>query len=399
MSATPNRVSSVQLYQKLHWSMLPVDGESKEPLCAWRAYTERLPDAFDIHNWSLRFPKAGIAVITGPISNLLVLDADGPDAIAEIKRRGIPKTPMVCTPGNPSKGRPEGLHIYFKHPANLAPFKSSTKLGDSKKLDVRGAGSYVVAPYTRRNDGRAYKWIAHPDHTPLADPPTWFIRMLKVAAKTAAPNCGSPVGQGGSKSNGDSSNPKRPTGHPQLGVRAVVDALSPRLKGLIEAELSRGVRSERDFDAVVGMLAVGLDEEMIGLVFDQYPVGDKFREAGARYLQRTIELALQAVKVVRIKYADLNVYTARDNDGVDRRLQLCFEVEDGGELIRCGITVPNGDEKLEERWTKFFEAIGLDAPFGSKVDGVGSRLIGRKLRLEIDERGRRTNPVVAFHKI
>jgi hypothetical protein len=174
------------------------------------------------------------------------------------------------------------------------------------------------------------------------------------------------------------------------------------LKGLIEADLHKGVRSERDFDAVVGMLAVGLDEEMIGSIFDQYPVGDKYREAGARYLSRTISLAYDAVKVVRIKYADLNEYEARDGSkGVDRRLQLCFVVEEGtdvGAMIRCGITVPTDNGKVEERWVKFFEACGLKAPVGAGIENVKRELIGRKLRLEVDSRGRRTNPVVAFYK-
>jgi hypothetical protein len=380
--------------------MLPVDGESKEPLCAWRAFTERLPDAFDIHNWTMRFPKAGIAVITGPISDLLVLDADGPDAIAEIERRGIPKTPMVRTPGNPAKGRPEGLHCYFKHPKDLPPFKSSTKLGDSKKLDVRGAGSYVVAPYTRRRDGRAYRWIAHPDRTPLAYPPAWFLGMLKAAAKDhPAPHCGGPVGQ--STSSGSSSKPthKGPTRPPQRGVEALVEGLPPRLKGLIEQVLYKPYRSERDFDAVVGMLANGLNEEMIESIFDAYPVGDKYRDDGQRYLERTISLAYDCVKVVHIKYADMNSYSSRMTDGTDHRLQLCFEVEDGGALIRCGITVPSGVEDGAERWIKFFEAVGLAPPFGERALSVGQRLIGRKLRLEVDNRGRRQNPVAAFYKI
>jgi hypothetical protein len=404
MSATPSKVSSVQLYKRLHWSMLPVDGDSKEPLCPWRDFTSRHPDTFDIHNWQMRFPKAGIAVITGPISDLLVLDADGPEAITEIERKGLPKTPMVRTPGNPSRGRPEGMHIYFRHPKNLAPFKSSTKLGDSKKLDVRGAGSYVVAPYTRRSDGRAYRWLAHPDHTPLADPPAWFLKMLKAAAGPAeskAHLCAGPVGHSGTAHGGSGSSSNGPMGPAQRG--GLLDGLPARLRGLIEADLHKGVRSERDFDAVVGMLAVGLSEETIKEIFELYPVGDKYREGGGeRYLKRTLSLAYEAVKVVRIKYADLNEYASRDGDGtVDRRLQLCMIVEEGtgvGELIRCGITVPK-DEQFEERWSKFFAALDTVAPFGKKADGIGKCLIGKTLRVHVDSRGHRLNPVVGFYKI
>lgn len=159
---------------------------------------------------------------------------------------------------------------------------------------------------------------------------------------------------------------------------------------MIEVTETKGHRSERDYDVIVSLLAQGYTEETIIDVFDNYPVGDKYRETGIGYLRRTIESALRAIAIVKIQYADVN----------DRRLHLAFRVVEGektGELIRCGISMPAyPNDELDERWKAFWIAAGIIPPY----DSIPSqRLINKTLRVLLDTRGHRRNPVVSFHRI
>ena len=174
-----------RLYESLGWSIIPVDCSvteivdgrlvhRKPALIPWKRFTTRRADEQEIAEWRRRFPNAGIAVICGAVSNLLVLDADGAAGVAEAKRRGLPKTPMVSTPSG-------GLHAYFRAVPGQS-FRNGAKLGSSKKLDVRSDAGYVVAPYSTRSDGKRYEWLERPDQTPIAEPPGWFLELLRTAA-------------------------------------------------------------------------------------------------------------------------------------------------------------------------------------------------------------------------
>ncbi len=86
-----------------------------------------------------RYPNANVAIATGAISGLVVIDIDGPDGEASLATLPpMPETRIVQT------GR--GRHLYFAHPGGAVP-NSAGKLG--KGIDVRGDSGYVVAPPSR----------------------------------------------------------------------------------------------------------------------------------------------------------------------------------------------------------------------------------------------------------
>ena len=71
-------------------------------------------DPKQIGEWWTQWPDANIGIITGKISDLLVIDVDprhGGDKSLEdlIKKHGKPKTYVVGTGGR-------GLHLYFQYP-------------------------------------------------------------------------------------------------------------------------------------------------------------------------------------------------------------------------------------------------------------------------------------------
>lgn len=382
-------MSQAARYVSLGWSIIPVDGTTKKPVIAtWREFAERRASEQEIDSWSRRFPKAGIAVICGPVSGLLVLDADGDEGSTEARRRGLPKTPMVQTPGG-------GLHVYFKEPRELrGMFRNSCKVGDSKKLDVRGQASYVVAPVTKRSDGRRYEWIEKAT-TKLADPPAWFLELLRQ--KIDPPSSVRLKACAGTK------------GVPQVGVARVLSRLSEVARAWIETghDLTKfPSRSENDYAAVVALLTAGASDEQIEHIFAAYPIGDRYREPGTggqRYLDLTIRTARSKVKTVRVKYADLVEYDAADGKSPCKRLHLGLVVEDGdepGRFFRTGVTVPTEQRKdCLPRWIRLFEALDLRPLHAAEVSYASTRrIIGRTMVIEMDG-SRRDNPIAAFHKL
>ena len=90
------------------FSLIPLKPRDKTPLTGWRAYQNRRASRSDIEAWYQATPNANIGIVTGAISELIVLDLDSADAVAEAERRGLPDTLMVRT----GKGR----HVYLRHP-------------------------------------------------------------------------------------------------------------------------------------------------------------------------------------------------------------------------------------------------------------------------------------------
>ena len=342
-----------------------------------------------IARWRRQFPQAGIAVICGSISNLLVLDADGAEGVREATERGLPDTPMVRTPSG-------GLHVYFRAVPGSS-FRNGAKMGASKKIDVRSDGGYVAAPYSVRGDGKRYVWVKHPDTTPVAEAPDWFLRLLE--ARTPLPR--EPLSVSGFQPEAES------------GVRLVADrqggtgggsarAWIAKLPGWGQQLVLRGhdvnrypSRSESDLGIVTLLVCVGAPVEVVEEIFEAYPIGEKFREPGAgpRYLERTIETAFRNVLLVRVKYADLREYER------GKRLHVALDVGDG-RLIRTGLTVPTpGNTELAVRWQHLFNACGVRVPGTTKaeVELAARSIVGKRIRVLISSK--RENPVVGFYAL
>jgi hypothetical protein len=97
-----------------------------------RATKERVEEFFT------KFPNSNLAIITGEISDLTILDFDDK----------LPLTlAFVISLETYSVETPHGYHAYFKH----APVKNAVKVklvtpDGEVKFDVRSDGGYVVAP-------------------------------------------------------------------------------------------------------------------------------------------------------------------------------------------------------------------------------------------------------------
>src|SRR5215204_4010298 len=151
-------------YRRRGWSPIPIKPGSKEPnLRELRPYLTRKATQEELGAWSW----SGVGIVTGPVSDVLVLDVDGPEGEAELQKYGHSVTPMVRTASG-------GLHLYFKHPEQHV----RTGIRVAPGLDVKATGGYVVAPPTLGPNGQPYEWIVSPEEAELAELPGWLMDLL-----------------------------------------------------------------------------------------------------------------------------------------------------------------------------------------------------------------------------
>jgi len=141
-------------YLKLGFSVIPIVANSnKKPCIEWKEFQERLPTEKEIKEWWGKWPNANIALVTGPISKLFVIDIDSIKAL-EFLHQHFPEDYTTTQVQTPSKN----WHFWFKYPENTdVPFgNSASKIFPN--FDTRGVGGYIIAPPSKDERGE-YKWL------------------------------------------------------------------------------------------------------------------------------------------------------------------------------------------------------------------------------------------------
>lgn len=118
----------------------------KRPILEWAQYQEERPSMDDITSWWTTWPKANIGIVTGAVSNLVVVDIDSKQGREFASASRFPRT-LVAFTG-------KGYHLYYKHPGDIVPNATNWVPG----IDIRGDGGYVVAPPSEHYNGRRYRW-------------------------------------------------------------------------------------------------------------------------------------------------------------------------------------------------------------------------------------------------
>jgi hypothetical protein len=127
-----------------------------------------------VRQWWGRWPDANVAVRTGTVSGLVVLDVDpdhgGNDSLERLLHRfgPLPDGRLVRTGSG-------GCHFYFAHPGGTVRNDTGRRLGPG--LDVRGDGGYVIAPPSRHASGGSYALEANGQLIP--ELPRWLIDLLR----------------------------------------------------------------------------------------------------------------------------------------------------------------------------------------------------------------------------
>jgi len=149
--------------------------QCKRPvLYGWDEYKKRRPTKEEITGWFTENPDANIAIITGEVSGVVVMDLDSSDAEKYANEKGgFGDTPRVIT------GR--GSQVYLRRPGFPVRNSSNREL----KIDMRGDGGYVVAPPSIHGSSRQYRWT---DDCSILDVepgecPEWVLDFIKNPPK------------------------------------------------------------------------------------------------------------------------------------------------------------------------------------------------------------------------
>lgn len=128
----------------LHYPSGRHDG--KAPKIQWQAFQAARPSEDQLQAWCARGP-INLAIVTGAISGVVVVDGDSPEAL-DWMRAHLPPTEMRTRTA-------KGEHWYYRHPGGR-PIPNRARLRGGL-IDVRGDGGYVVAPPSRHASGVRYE--------------------------------------------------------------------------------------------------------------------------------------------------------------------------------------------------------------------------------------------------
>lgn len=136
-------------YQEKGFSVIPVR-QDKKPLIKWEQYQKRRATREEILEWWKKNPEANIGLVTGEISNLLVVDSDTKEATEKVESC-IPEGLVVPCQKTPKDGR----HFFFSHEEG---FVNRARVADG--IDVRTSGGYVVVAPSVNGIGKGWEWLA-----------------------------------------------------------------------------------------------------------------------------------------------------------------------------------------------------------------------------------------------
>jgi hypothetical protein len=160
----------------------------------WKALKERIMEY--IHEKQFNF----VAIKTGSISDVYVLDVDVKDKEEEdilagmpfwkslIDKHGEPDTLKATTPSG-------GFHYYFSFSGTLKDGLRSGKNfvgvdvdGQVYGIDGRGEGGIAFAPPSSLGEGIKYEWNVSPKRINISTAPTWVIELINGCARRAGRN-------------------------------------------------------------------------------------------------------------------------------------------------------------------------------------------------------------------
>lgn len=148
-------------YLKVKFSVIPC-GRDKKPLITWKEFQDRFPTEEEVNKWFNDFPDAQIGIVTGKISNLIVVDIDDPT----MDLSWLPDTAIVKTGSG-------GFHYYYRYAEGV-----TNKAGVRENVDIRGDGGYVIAPESFNLKGQ-YIWTKF-----IEEPPLFPAHLFKEEKKS-----------------------------------------------------------------------------------------------------------------------------------------------------------------------------------------------------------------------
>jgi replicative DNA helicase len=198
-------LQAAQVYLQKGWSIFPVNsggeydkrphlslldtGHSKEDngktRPSWKSLMVKRPTEDNLRTWFMRSSGKGLALVTGSLSGVIVLDFDGDEGSRLVEQLAL--RPHVQTGSG-------GYHVYFQHPGHSVRTlnsKAKQELGQRwSGLDIRADGGYAILPPSRNNRGEYRQLRSFDELENVSSLPcelAQFLGLVKVEAAQAAP--------------------------------------------------------------------------------------------------------------------------------------------------------------------------------------------------------------------
>ncbi len=152
-----------KLYLSWNLSVIPLKRNSKSPTIQWKTFQKKRMSIDEIENYIWE----NIAIITGKISSIVVIDADTEETVSFLEENFdvFKKTTKVKTR--------RGIHYYFYIYDYISEISTQKIYKDNIRIDIKADGSYVVAPPSKVN-GHEYYWL-----NLMQDKDTPFVAKLQ----------------------------------------------------------------------------------------------------------------------------------------------------------------------------------------------------------------------------
>lgn len=177
-------------YRDRGWSVIPQVPGTKQPHVKWKPLQERLPTEAELSDWWGLWPDAGIALIAGPLSGVLVVDVDGVEAHEVLLSRlgAEPMAPKVLS----GSREPCRYHLFFGHPDLTTGAKRTPW---HPKLEFRGHAGLAVLPPSLHRSGNLYEWAAGQslEDIPLPGLPAEMLEALQPPPRVTPATTASPA--------------------------------------------------------------------------------------------------------------------------------------------------------------------------------------------------------------
>jgi hypothetical protein len=165
--------------QRLHADglhLVPLTPGSKEPATTWTEWQKRQMSLTLLRrHLEALGPDAGLAIICGEASGVVVADLDDEGAVAWA-RENLPPTPWVTRTSR-------GEHWFYRYPSTPLPATAPPWTGQ-----LQADGRYVVAPGSLHPNGGRYEgagdWTQPKDALPVFDP-CWLVDVAALRAARA----------------------------------------------------------------------------------------------------------------------------------------------------------------------------------------------------------------------
>ena len=159
------------------FSIVPLRPRAKRPMVPWVEFQRRRATEDEALAWWRSIPEAGVGIVCGRVSSLIVLDEDPRNGgTTSLHALPVSKGPTVRTGGG-------GRHLYFALNGEQVSKVGALLPG----VDLLGDGALATAPPSVHPNGKTYSWepgCALGD-VPLPSLPFWLRGLLSDRRRAA----------------------------------------------------------------------------------------------------------------------------------------------------------------------------------------------------------------------